>query len=212
MSNNLTQLLNKGAIKVKKKKTFKKTTNNKNYKNFLKRRNELSMVKNPINTIINENINSIQSIDNLTDNLTSKSPVKLSSKLIEKPKISIKLPTEKDFKKVTVVENIKQPVFSFDRNKKIKNKKKSEMKKKSRIVSKKKTKRKSRKISFTVKKPKKNICDKFKKIKSDVETKDSSDMVNELKDKGISISGKSNKLLKDVYMCVMNDNINIKKE
>ena len=49
-------------------------------------------------------------------------------------------------------------------------------------------------------------------MKSEVDTKKSVDMVKELKDKGISISGKSNKLLKDVYMCVVNDNMNIKKE
>jgi len=37
-------------------------------------------------------------------------------------------------------------------------------------------------------------------------------MIKELKEKGITISGKSNNLLKDIYFCVMNDNININKE
>ena len=44
------------------------------------------------------------------------------------------------------------------------------MKKKS-SMKKKKTKRKSRKVSFTVKKPKKNACDKYKKVKFFFSTK-----------------------------------------
>ena len=218
MENNLTKLLNKGVIKVKKKKTIRKTSNNKNYKDFLKRRNDLSMVNNvnPIKLIdkpiksIDKPINSIDKpIDHIAKENTKSIAIdnKLDNKLV-----SNKLD---NLKKITVFENAKQPIFSFDRSTKKKIKQKSEMKKskkhKVNKVKTKKTQRKPRKISFTVK-PKKNECDKFKKIKSDVEIKKSVDMIKELKEKGISISGKSNKLLKDVYMCIMNDNINIKKE
>ena len=215
----LTKLLNKGVIKIKRKKIMKKNTSNsaKKYNDFLKKRRSMSNIKNPIDSIITQSVKDMKSIPNIK---AIEKPVnqKLVTKVqsYDKPKIDIKMPknimpkTEKEIKKVTVVEDVKQPVFSFDRSKKLKQKKKYMKKKKS--VKKKKTKRKPRKITFTVKKTKKNTCDKFKKMKSEVQTKKPNDMVKELKDKGINISGKSNKLLKDVYMCVVNDNMNIKKE
>ena len=168
---------------------------------------KLTLLKNPIDSIITQSVKDMKSIPNIK---AIEKPV--NQKLITKvqsydsPKIDIKMPknimpkveakAKEKIKKVTVVEDVKQPVFSFDRIKKQKRKKK----------------RKPRKITFTVKKTKKNTCDRFKKMKSEVQTKKTDDMVKELKEKGISISGKSNKLLKDVYMCVVNDNMNIKKE
>jgi hypothetical protein len=215
----LTKLLNQGVIKIKKKKTMKKPSNSaKNYNNFLKKRRSMSNVRNPIDKIITNTVKDMKSAPNLKmidKPINQKLVTKVQS--YDKPKIDIKMPknimpkTESnEIKKVTVVEDVKQPVFSFDRIKKQKRKKKYMKKKKS--VKKKKTKRKLRKITFTVKKTKKNICDRFKKMKSEVEIKKTDDMVKELKNKGISMSGKSNKLLKDVYMCVVNDNMNIKKE
>ena len=202
---------------------MKKNTSNsaKKYNDFLKRRRSMSNIKNPIDSIITQSVKDMKSIPNIK---AIEKPV--NQKLITKvqsydiPKIDIKMPknimpkveakAKEKIKKVTVVEDVKQPVFSFDRSQKLKQKKKYMKRKKS--VKKKKTKRKPRKITFTVKKTKKNTCDKFKKMKSEVETKKTDDMVKELKNKGISMSGKSNKLLKDVYMCVVNDNMNIKKE
>jgi len=215
----LTKLLNQGVIKIKKKKTMKKPSNSaKNYNNFLKKRRSMSNVRNPIDKIITNTVKDMKSAPNLKmidKPINQKLVTKVQS--YDKPKIDIKMPknimpkTESnEIKKVTVVEDVKQPVFSFDRIKKQKRKKKYMKKKKS--VKKKKTKRKLRKITFTVKKTKKNTCDRFKKMKSEVEIKKTDDMVKELKNKGISMSGKSNKLLKDVYMCVVNDNMNIKKE
>ena len=223
VNESLTKLLNKGVIKIKRKKTMKKNTSNsaKKYNEFLKKRRSMSNIKNPIDSIITQSVKDMKSIPNIK---AIEKPV--NQKLITKvqsydnPKIDIKMPknvmskvepkVKEKIKKVTVVEDMKQPVFSFDRSKKLKQKKKYMKKKKS--VKKKKTKRKPRKITFTVKKTKKNTCDKFKKMKSEVQTKKTDDIVKELKEKGISISGKSNKLLKDVYMCVVNDNMNIKKE
>ena len=223
VNESLTKLLNKGVIKIKRKKTMKKNTSNsaKKYNEFLKKRRSMSNIKNPIDSIITQSVKDMKSIPNIK---AIEKPV--NQKLITKvqsydnPKIDIKMPknvmskvepkVKEKIKKVTVVEDVKQPVFSFDRSKKLKQKKKYMKRKKS--VKKKKTKRKPRKITFTVKKTKKNTCDKFKKMKSEVQTKKTDDMVEELKEKGISISGKSNKLLKDVYMCVVNDNMNIKKE
>ena len=223
VNESLTKSLNKGVIKIKRKKTMKKNTSNsaKKYNEFLKKRRSMSNIKNPIDSIITQSVKDMKSIPNIK---AIEKPV--NQKLITKvqsydnPKIDIKMPknimpkvepkAKEKIKKVTVVEDMKQPVFSFDRSKKLKQKKKYMKKKKS--VKKKKTKRKPRKITFTVKKTKKNTCDKFKKMKSEVQTKKTDDIVKELKEKGISISGKSNKLLKDVYMCVVNDNMNIKKE
>ena len=220
VNKSLTKLLNQGVIKIKKKKTMKKKQSNsaKNYNEFLKKRKSMSNVRNPIDKIITNTVKDMKSAPNLRmidKPMNQKLVTKVQS--YDKPKIDIKMPkniipkTESDgIKKVTVVEDVKPPVFSFDRSKKQKKKKRYMRKKKS--IKKKKTKRKPRKISFTVKKTKKNTCDQFKKMKSEVETKKTDDMVKELKNKGISISGKSNKLLKDVYMCVVNDNMNIKKE
>ena len=215
----LTKLLNQGVIKIKKKKTMKKPSNSaKNYNNFLKKRRSMSNVRNPIDKIITNTVKDMKSVPNLKmidKPINQKLVTKVQS--YDKPKIDIKMPKNimpkaesKEIKKVTVIEDVKQPVFSFDRSKKQKRKKKYMRKKKS--VKKKKTKRKPRKITFTVKKTKKNTCDRFKKMKSEVEIKKTDDMVKELKNKGISMSGKSNKLLKDVYMCVVNDNMNIQKE
>ena len=204
----LTKLLNQGVIKIKRKKTMKKKSNSsKNYKEFLKKKSILKN-KNPINKIIKDNIKDIENLNVIDKPIEEKLVTKKKS--YDTPKIDIKMPknisskTNTEIKKVKVVENVKQPVFSFDRSKKPK--KKKYMKKK-----KKKTKRKTRKITFTVKKTKKNTCDKYKKMKSEVESKKSDDILKELKGKGIKISGKNKKLLKDVYMCA-DDKLDIKKE
>ena len=167
----LTKLLNKGVIKIKRKKTMKKNTSNsaKKYNDFLKKRRSMSNIKNPIDSIITQSVKDMKSIPNIK---AIEKPVnqKLVTKVqsYDNPKIDIKMPknimpkTEsKEVKKVTVVEDVKQPVFSFDRSKKLKQKKKYMKKKKS--VKKKKTKRKPRKITFTVKKTKKILAINSKK-------------------------------------------------
>ena len=45
-----------------------------------------------------------------------------------------------------------------------------------------------------------------------LKNKKSEEMLDELKNKGITVSGKSDRLVRDIYMCIMNDNIEIKKE
>ena len=139
-------------------------------------------------------------------------------KLIENPKIDIKMPKSvesKNIKKVYVKEGLEQPKFSFDKNlnkQKVdtpkKKNKKSEMKKSKK---KKKTKRKSRKVSFTVKKPKKSECDRFKKINEEIDKKNDDEVDNILKGKGIKTTGKNNKLKRDLLKC-MDDKINVKRE
>ena len=48
--------------------------------------------------------------------------------------------------------------------------------------------------------------------KMNLKNKKSDEMLDELKNKGITVSGKSDRLVRDIYMCIMNDNIEIKKE
>ena len=227
-SQNTSKMLDTNKLHVKKKKTMKKSTKSASkYLEFLKNRDNLSKDKIPIDVIsqnvdLNNNIMP-QNIPDL-DKPLNQSTIN-RAKLLENPKIDIKMPqsltqsltqslqksTKSNIKVVKVDDNVKQPKFTFNRSKKKikvktkKPKKKSEMKK-----SKKKTK-KARKISFTVKKPKQSECEKFKQISGEIDTKNKDDMIKELKGKGISVSGKSNKLLKDVYMCVMDNNINIKR-
>ena len=121
-------------------------------------------------------------------------------------KVSIGAPKTESLKKVNIEQNVKDPVFKFDRSesKIIKNK--------TNKKSKKKKEKKNRKVSFFVKKSKKKDKETMKKLADNVNNKNTDDMIKELKEKGITISGKSNNLLKDIYFCVMNDNININKE
>jgi hypothetical protein len=139
-------------------------------------------------------------------------------KSIENPKIDIKMPksleskSDKNIKKVYVEEKLDKPKFSFDRSSKKdipkkKNKKKSEMKK----SRKKKTRRKSRKVSFTVNKPKKSECDRYKKANDDIDKKDDVEVDSILKGKGIKTTGKNRKLKRDLLKC-MDDKISVKKE
>ena len=140
----------------------KQSNSAKNYNEFLKKRKSMSNVRNPIDKIITNTVKDMKSAPNLRmidKPMNQKLVTKVQS--YDKPKIDIKMPknimpkTETyGIKKVTVVEDVKPPVFSFDRSKKQKKKKRYMRKKKS--VKKKKTKRKPRKISFTVKKTKKN--------------------------------------------------------
>ena len=58
--------------------------------------------------------------------------------------------------------------------------------------------------------PKKNK--KIKEIVSKMSDKSNDDMKKELKDKGIFVSGKSPRLLKDIYLYSLNNNIRIIKE
>ena len=156
VNESLTKLLNKGVIKIKRKKTMKKNTSNsaKNYNNFLKKRRSMSNVRNPIDKIITNTVKDMKSAPNLKmidKPINQKLVTKVQS--YDKPKIDIKMPknimpkTESnEIKKVTVVEDVKQPVFSFDRIKKQKRKKKYMKKKKS--VKKKKNKKKTKENNF----------------------------------------------------------------
>jgi hypothetical protein len=211
-------------IKFKKRKTIKKLNNySKNsYLEFLKKKKAMSKVKNPIDNIISQNIELMGNISpkNIPD---IDKPLNQSTvdrvKLIKNPKIDIKMPksveskSNKNIKKVYVEEELEHPKFSFDRSSKKKslkkkNKKKSEMKKSKK---KKKTKRKSRKVSFTVTKPKKSECDRLKKVNDDIDKKDDVEVDSILKGKGIKTTGKNRKLKRDLLKC-MDDKISVKKE
>tara|TARA_B100000902_G_C27289949_1_gene906545 strand:- start:42 stop:566 length:525 start_codon:yes stop_codon:yes gene_type:complete len=171
--NNLSKLLDKGLINVKKRKTStKKSLSAEKYNEFLK-----SSKKKPtsIQKIMKKNI---------------KTTIKQNDQLNKK---------SNNIKKLKVVEKPIYPVFKINRKENAIKQKKTKIKnKKSR------SKRKPRKVSFTVKKT------RAKKI--NIKNKKSDEMLNELKNKGITVSGKSDRLVRDIYMCIMNDNIEIKKE
>ena len=225
-------------IKVKKRKTFKKSNDmsKRSYLQFLKKRKS----KTPVDNIVEKNVELMEqniSPQNIHD---VDKPLKQSTvnrvKLLEQPKIDIKMPKsvqsekDKNIKSVFVEEDLKQPKFVFDRtdkssdlssdkkNKSSKNKssdkkgklfKSKQKKKKSKP---KKTKRKSRKVSFTVKKPKKSECDRFKKQTEEIDKKDDIEVDTILKGKGIKTTGKNGKLKRDLLRHVMDDKININKE
>jgi len=205
-------------LKVKKRKTMKKSNYSNSYLEFLKKKKAMSKVKNPIDNIVSQNVDLMGNISpqNIPD--IDKPLNQIGVKSIENPKIDIKMPksveskSDKNIKKVYVEEKLDKPKFSFDRSSKKdipkkKNKKKSEMKK----SKKKKTKRKSRKVSFTVNKPKKSECDRFKKVNEDIDKKDDAEVDSILKGKGIKTTGKNRKLKRDLLKC-MDDKISVKKE
>ena len=205
-------------LKVKKRKTMKKSNYSNSYLEFLKKKKAMSKVKNPIDNIVSQNVELMGNISpqNIPD--IDKPSNQIGVKSIENPKIDIKMPksleskSDKNIKKVYVEEKLDKPKFSFDRSSKKdipkkKNKKKSEMKK----SRKKKTKRKSRKVSFTVKKPKKSECEQFKKVNDDIDKKNDTEVDNILKGKGIKTTGKNRKLKRDLLKC-MDDKISVKKE
>ena len=205
-------------LKVKKRKTMKKSNYSNSYLEFLKKKKAMSKVKNPIDNIVSQNVELMGNISpqNIPD--IDKPLNQIGVKSIENPKIDIKMPksveskSDKNIKKVYVEEKLDKPKFSFDRSSKKdipkkKNKKKSEMKK----SRKKKTKRKSRKVSFTVKKPKKSECEQFKKANDDIDKKNDAEVDSILKGKGIKTTGKNKKLKRDLLKC-MDDKISVKKE
>ena len=208
-------------LKVKKRKTMKKSNYSNSYLEFLKKKKAMSKVKNPIDNIVSQNVELMKNISpqNIPDiDKPSNQSTVDRIKSIENPKIDIKMPksveskSDKNIKKVYVEEKLDKPKFSFDRSSKKnipkkKNKKKSEMKK----SKKKKTKRKSRKVSFTVNKPKKSECDRYKKVNEDIDKKDDAEVDSILKGKGIKTTGKNRKLKRDLLKC-MDDKISVKKE
>jgi hypothetical protein len=210
-------------LKVKKRKTMKKSNYSNSYLEFLKKKKAMSKVKNPIDNIVLQNVELMGNISpqNIPD--IDKPSNQIGVKSIENPKIDIKMPksveskSDKNIKKVYVEEKLDKPKFSFDRSSKKdipkkKNKKKSEMKKSEMKKSKKKkTKRKSRKVSFTVNKPKKSECDRYKKVNEDIDKKDDAEVDSILKGKGIKTTGKNRKLKRDLLKC-MDDKISVKKE
>jgi len=222
-------------IKVKKQKTFKKSNDmsKRSYLQFLKKRKN----KTPVDNIVKKNVELMEqniSPQNIHD---VDKPLKQSTvnrvKLLEQPKIDIKMPKKvqseknKNIKSVFVEEDLKQPKFVFDRtdkssDKKDKSSKNKSYDKKSKPFDKskqkkkkskpKKTKRKSRKVSFTVKKPKKSECDRFKKQTEEIDKKDDIEVDTILKGKGIKTTGKNGKLKRDLLKHVIDDKMNISRE
>tara|TARA_B110000977_G_C11023675_1_gene472323 strand:- start:200 stop:889 length:690 start_codon:yes stop_codon:yes gene_type:complete len=222
-------------IKMKKRKTFKKSNDmsKRSYLQFLKKRKS----KTPVDNIVEKNVELMEkniSPQNIHD---VDKPLKQSTvnrvKLLEQPKIDIKMPKsvqsekDKNIKSVFVEEDLKQPKFVFDRtdkssDKKDKSSKNKSYDKKSKPFDKskqkkkkskpKKTKRKSRKVSFTVKKPKKSECDRFKKQTDEIDKKDDIEVDTILKGKGIKTTGKNGKLKRDLLKHVIDDKMNISRE
>ena len=222
-------------IKMKKRKTFKKSNDmsKRSYLQFLKKRKN----KTPVDNIVEKNVELMEqniSPQNIHD---VDKPLKQSTvnrvKLLEQPKIDIKMPKkvqsekDKNIKSVFVEEDLKQPKFVFDRtdkssDKKDKSSKNKSYDKKSKPFDKskqkkkkskpKKTKRKSRKVSFTVKKPKKSECDRFKKQTEEIDKKDDIEVDTILKGKGIKTTGKNSQLKRDLLKHVIDDKMNISRE
>jgi len=184
----LSNMLDKGLIRIKKRKSpKKKSISSEKYKQYLESKKKIK-TKTPVQSILKKNVKrETPSKKSITIN-TDKNIIKS---------------TDNNLKKITVVDNPLKPIFKI--NRKIENKKEVKKTKLKKKKKNKRSKRKPRKVSFTVKRQSK------KKIVNQ-KPKNTDEMLKELKNKGVSISGKSNRLIKDIYMCIANDNIEIKKE
>ena len=225
-------------IKVKKRKTFKKSNDmsKRSYLQFLKKRGK-SKSKTPVDDIVQKNVELMEKNimpQNIHDvDKTLKQSTVNRVKLLKQPEIDIKMPKSvqsdknKNMKSVFVEEGLSQPKFVFDRSSKPKSSSKSSSKSTDKSIDKveskpkKKNKKKSemkkskkkntkRKVSFTVKKPKKSECDRFKRQTEEIDKKDDVEVDTILKDKGIKTTGKNGKLKRDLLK--ISDKINIKKE
>ena len=111
-------------LKVKKRKTMKKSNYSNSYLEFLKKKKAMSKVKNPIDNIVSQNVELMGNISpqNIPD--IDKPSNQIGVKSIENPKIDIKMPksveskSDKNIKKVYVEEKLDKPKFSFDRSSK----------------------------------------------------------------------------------------------
>ena len=225
-------------IKVKKRKTFKKSNDmsKRSYLQFLKKRGK-SKSKTPVDDIVQKNVELMEKNimpQNIHDvDKTLKQSTVNRVKLLKQPEIDIKMPKSvqsdknKNMKSVFVEEGLSQPKFVFDRSSKPKSSSKSSSKSTDKSIDKveskpkKKNKKKSemkkskkkntkRKVSFTVKKPKKSECDRFKRQTEEIDKKDDIEVDTILKDKGIKTTSKNGKLKRDLLK--ISDKINIKKE
>ena len=133
-------------IKVKKRKTFKKSNDmsKRNYLQFLKKRKS----KTPVDSIVQKNVELMEKNivpQNIHDiDKTLKQSTVNRVKLLKQPEIDIKMPKSvesdrnKNIKSVFVEEGLSQPKFVFDRSK---SSKKSSDKSKDKVVSKPKKKK-----------------------------------------------------------------------
>jgi len=147
-------------IKMKKRKTFKKSNDmsKRSYLQFLKKRKN----KTPVDNIVEKNVELMEqniSPQNIHD---VDKPLKQSTvnrvKLLEQPKIDIKMPKKvqseknKNIKSVFVEEDLKQPKFVFDRTNKSSDKKDKSSYKKDKSSDKSKQKKKKSKPKKTKRK------------------------------------------------------------
>jgi hypothetical protein len=234
MKNNITRInINNLNVKKDKKKTLKKSKNSINYNDFLKKHKKNKSLDNIIiNTInnsdkkykkklkksfkkpkrvkISDSKPEIKIIEDIIENKEKDSLKKIkigetenkerdNKEIDNLKKIKIGETENKEidnFKKIKIEENIVQPIFKINRKyTKIKSKKKK--------GGKNKKSKKSKKVTFEINNKKEN-----KKIDNITDK----EMLESLNKNGIKLSGTSKKLIKDIYMCIIDEKIIIKKE
>ena len=188
-------------INIKKRRSKRNRSLNNLFKHFDK--SELKKSKN------NESYQSIQNSQpnkkDKTNQINKKNPMNKKNQVNKKHQKNINLVVHKKhtkpkLKKIKIDPNKKEPTVKLD--KKSKSKKRSNSK---RYKSK-----NNRRVSLLLSDSTSDAdLDRLiRKVKRTPKTR----MIKELKGKGITISGKSNKLLQDIYLYSQIDNITIKKE
>ena len=235
----LSEKLNKNAIHIKKKKQqggdVKLSPISQNYKKYLqggsndkkeKKGNSNNNSEKKINLVRKKDDPDIKIIHKKGENnkhkFTRKKPSKIKIKDINEIEKQIELSKKTSNTKIDLIEDIKKKEKKEkekkEKEKKEKEKKENKKKKEMKITrnSKKHTKRKTNKSNKRISFKKSSISQKDihrveNKIK-EIRSKKTDEIKKELEDSGIKVSGKSKRLLKDIYLYSKICNINIQHE
>lgn len=210
--NNLSKLLDDGTLKIK-KINMGKPNNKKTYKKMMKKQKNMKGGKTQKR---NKNKNKSPKIIIKKENKTSK-PSNNNQKILNRvidnkiQKVVDQVTSSNDDKKIKPVEKIyeKQRPLEKKRQPKVEEKQQLEERqqvKQPKVEEKQQLEERERQVERPVKK-KQPVKKKLKHNKT--KKLNISDMIEKLKNKGILVSGKNKKLVKDIYLYALDDNIKI---
>ena len=211
--NNLSKLLDDGTLKIK-KINMGKPNNKKTYKKMMKKQKNMKGGKTQKR---NKNKNKSPKIiikkENKTPKLSNNNQ-KILNRVIDNKiqKVVDQVTSSNDDKKIKPVEKIyeKRRPLEKKRQPKVEEKRQPEERerqvKQPKVEEKRQLEERERQVERSVKK-KQPVKKKLKHNKT--KKLNISDMIEKLKNKGILVSGKNKKLVKDIYLYALDDNIKI---
>ena len=223
MDRNISKHISKGNIQVKMKqqpssKPVNRSHNSGSYKLYLKSDSNLPKVNQEKSKDGNKKVN----IQRKKQKVNKESTIRIIRQQDKSSKSKNKF-TRKKPSKIRDINEIEKQIEKQNELKQKQNKQKHNIKQKKRLSKRsnkrnirRSTKRNSRNVrKFSIKKHKKVSENDMKRVEqkiNSIRNKKSSEIKKELEKEGIKVSGKSNRLLKDIYFYSKVCNINIKHE